>query len=582
MIQLNLPPNGKYVELGGGDNPQIRPNVDCRKGPKVDIVADFNQPLPFKDNEYDGAFSQFALEHISWRNVPGFLKEVLRILKPGAKFVCAIPNTEAQMLWIANNRNGWDDKGPFESCSEVIFGSQDYPENSHKAYFSPGIADMLFSALGFINVVINPYGERDTDMVIEAYKPNKVSLVDKPSQKLERQVTDINKGAMSREEMFDRVYFNGGEKVGGYAREGYRDFACHELTAQHILSRRPESVLELGAARGYVLKRLKSAGVETYGLEISEHCVLTRVTDGIRLYDLCDFPWPSMHFDDGGKIDLCYSIATLEHIPENYVPMAIKEMASCCKRGLHGIDFGTHDDGFDRTHVTLKPREWWLDQFKTHAPNWPVEVVSKEELETGQFPGEVLNGDGKVKVAVGTATNMIRYGWINISLEDLGGFAQQERYVYKQHDIKNGLPFPTNSVDMIWGCHVFEHLSYEEGRKFLVDCRRVMKPNGLLRLTVPDADLLTRAYTEGRMDDWEQINSRVAAATTQARKLWALLHEGHQAIYDELTLLETFREAGFSPVTVGLTTSQSPQMMKEIMEIGYGLSLFVEGFPLSE
>ena len=84
MITLKTKPTDKVIELGGGANPQVHPNVDCRPcfdaqgNPTVDFQADFNKPLPIGSDEFDGVFSQFSLEHISWRNVPQFLKEVFR------------------------------------------------------------------------------------------------------------------------------------------------------------------------------------------------------------------------------------------------------------------------------------------------------------------------------------------------------------------------------------------------------------------------------------------------------------------------------------------------------------------------
>jgi len=53
--------NDKVIELGGGDRPYFRPNLDIRSGTSIDIVADFNEPLPIPDNEYNGVFSNFAL-----------------------------------------------------------------------------------------------------------------------------------------------------------------------------------------------------------------------------------------------------------------------------------------------------------------------------------------------------------------------------------------------------------------------------------------------------------------------------------------------------------------------------------------
>jgi len=46
--------------------------------------------LPFKDSEFDAACSFEVIEHL--RDVHKFLKEVLRVLKPGGKFILSTPN----------------------------------------------------------------------------------------------------------------------------------------------------------------------------------------------------------------------------------------------------------------------------------------------------------------------------------------------------------------------------------------------------------------------------------------------------------------------------------------------------------
>ncbi len=177
MISLNTQPGQRIIELGGGANPLVHPNVDARQcydaqgRPTVDFTADFNAPLPIQSDEWDGVVSVFALEHVSWRKVPDFLREVIRIIKPGGKFVCVIPNTEAQLKWIEKNPTGWDEKSSFDSCSCILYGDQDYPENSHRSYFSPDIVTKLFSEVGFSNILVRPYGERATDMCIECAKP---------------------------------------------------------------------------------------------------------------------------------------------------------------------------------------------------------------------------------------------------------------------------------------------------------------------------------------------------------------------------------------------------------------------------
>ena len=89
-------------------------------------------------------------------------------------------------------------------------------------------------------------------------------------------IIEAHKSEISPENAFDKDYFNGGKKVGGYAREGYRDFPVHWVTANKVMSLNPKSVLELGCARGYILKKIQDEGVPIGGLEVSKHCYLTR------------------------------------------------------------------------------------------------------------------------------------------------------------------------------------------------------------------------------------------------------------------------------------------------------------------
>jgi predicted SAM-dependent methyltransferase len=609
-IELKLHPGQRYIELGGGAHPLIRPNVDVRPcydaqgNPTVDFTADFNEPLLITSEEWDGVFSHFVLEHISWRKVPQFLKEVFRILKPGGKAVIVTANTPAQIKWIEGNPQGWDGRNPFESFSCVLFGDQDYEDNTHRNFMSPEIVRVLLTEAGFSSVEVHPYGARSTDMVVQAVKPGPTDvemvagklkgLVKTPPALTQTQSTAHREGILVAPRtdpatLFDRHYFDCGRKVGGY-RDGYRDYPKHELVFRHVLARKPESVLELGCARGYILKRLEDAGVACTGLEVSKHCYLTRAMDDMQLHDLCKTPWPLVQgppdHPKGWKFDLCFSIATLEHVPEESVPAVIREMVRTCKRGLHGIDFGRNDDGFDKTRVTLKPREWWLGQFATHAPGWPVEVFDKEELERGDFPPEVLQGDGKVKLNIGCFTTM-HHGWLNIDIHDLFGFAGQHGYLFQRADVRNGLNFDTGSVDLVVANHFLEHLTYREGLQFLREVRRVIKPDGAVRIIVPDAKLLTSYYYEGYdgpgLEEFDEINDGCAAAPTPAGKLWALLHEGHSACYDEETLCEILTRAGFDATVSRFReddlSAPFMQIRRETLDQLPCLSLFTNAIP---
>ncbi|WP_088241393.1 class I SAM-dependent methyltransferase [Calothrix rhizosoleniae] len=58
------------------------------------------------------------------------------------------------------------------------------------------------------------------------------------------------------------------------------------------------------------------------------------------------------------------------------------------------------------------------------------------------------------------------------------------------------LPFDNDSVDFIYSEHFFEHLFFDEALSLLRECHRILKPNGVIRTCVPDADLRTYAPPE--------------------------------------------------------------------------------------
>jgi ubiquinone/menaquinone biosynthesis C-methylase UbiE len=165
--QLPFQQGQKIIELGGGDRPIVRPNVDYRPGPNTDFTADFAKPLPITSDEWEGVFSKFAIEHISWRDVRGFISEVYRILKLGGVAVIIAPNLleQARMFVKVADAGDLEDRWV---C--MVYGDLDYAENSHKCGFSPEFACRLFREAGFKSVIVVPFGELKTDMIIEARK----------------------------------------------------------------------------------------------------------------------------------------------------------------------------------------------------------------------------------------------------------------------------------------------------------------------------------------------------------------------------------------------------------------------------
>ena len=64
------------------------------------------------------------------------------------------------------------------------------------------------------------------------------------------------------------------------------------------------------------------------------------------------------------------------------------------------------------------------------------------------------------------------------------------------HNCRSKLPFKEGSIDFIYSSHFIEHMRRFETERILKDCYRVLKKGGVMRLVIPDLELLTRKYIE--------------------------------------------------------------------------------------
>lgn len=64
------------------------------------------------------------------------------------------------------------------------------------------------------------------------------------------------------------------------------------------------------------------------------------------------------------------------------------------------------------------------------------------------------------------------------------------------HNLNQGIPFPDNSFDVVYHSHLLEHFTTIEAESFLKECYRVLRPQGILRVVVPDLEQITRTYLE--------------------------------------------------------------------------------------
>lgn len=77
------------------------------------------------------------------------------------------------------------------------------------------------------------------------------------------------------------------------------------------------------------------------------------------------------------------------------------------------------------------------------------------------------------------------------------------------HNLTLGIPFEDNSFDVVYHSHVLEHFPKNQAEIFISECYRVLKPNGIIRIAVPDLEQIARLYIqqlEMVKNDSTQIN----------------------------------------------------------------------------
>ncbi len=78
-------------------------------------------------------------------------------------------------------------------------------------------------------------------------------------------------------------------------------------------------------------------------------------------------------------------------------------------------------------------------------------------------------------------------GWDNFDI-------QASEQAVRRWDILRGLPYEDSSVDFVYMSHVLEHLDPTAAETLLVECKRVLRCGGIIRVVVPDLEDIVENY----------------------------------------------------------------------------------------
>ncbi|WP_258552238.1 methyltransferase domain-containing protein [Helicobacter canis] len=81
----------------------------------------------------------------------------------------------------------------------------------------------------------------------------------------------------------------------------------------------------------------------------------------------------------------------------------------------------------------------------------------------------------------------IHLDWVNID------FSPIDKRVKKVNLLRT-LPFADESFDVAYSSHFLEHLTPQKALQILKEIKRILKPNGIIRIVVPNLQNLASAY----------------------------------------------------------------------------------------
>ena len=167
---------------------------------------------------------------------------------------------------------------------------------------------------------------------------------------------------------------------------------------------------------------------------------------------------------------------------------------------------------------------------KDGVQRWHQDVLSKADREMrGIIAMAKAEKSPGLKLHLGCQHNRIE-GWENLD--------------YPKVDICKPLPWPAESVRLMFLEHVIEHVPPPDAYRFMEEAWRVLSPGGVLRLAFPDAIKISRMAT---VDYLEFVKSHGHGDGTRGSAVKAIVTcHGHLGVWTADTMRVVLESVGFT------------------------------------
>jgi len=103
----------------------------------------------------------------------------------------------------------------------------------------------------------------------------------------------------------------------------------------------------------------------------------------------------------------------------------------------------------------------------------------------------------------------------------------------RQWDASRRLPFADAEFEAVYHSHVLEHFGKSEAAAFLLECHRVLKSGGVIRVAVPDLEQIARLYLQALDKNVANGARTMGSAREPAEYDWIMLELYDQTVREQ-------------------------------------------------
>lgn len=188
--------------------------------------------------------------------------------------------------------------------------------------------------------------------------------------------------ALSRE--YGRDYFDGSRDVGygGYRYDGRWVPVARDIIAQYRLQP-GDKVLDIGCAKGFLVKDLLAQGIDAFGVDVSEYALMhcePEVVGRLHIGSAEKLPFPDKSFD------AVLAINSLHNLRKPELIAALREMERLARKGKF-----LQVDSFRTADEKAIFESWVLTAYTYGYPHeW--EAIFREAGYTGDYYWTFITG----------------------------------------------------------------------------------------------------------------------------------------------------------------------------------------------